>query len=74
MIVASNNHYSGFGPRTANMFKNIVGLEEATWKVKKVPLTHESKLSTTNTKPTTQINNDTDLQMLLEIHRHYRLL
>ena len=56
------------------MFKNIVGLEEATWKVKKVPLTQESKLSTTNTKPTTQINNDTDLQMLLEIHRHHRLL
>jgi len=65
---------AGFGPRTANMFKNIVGLEEATWKVKKVPLSQESKLSTTNTKPTTQINNDTDLQILLEIHRHYRLL
>jgi hypothetical protein len=65
---------AGFGPRTANMFKNIVGLDEATWKVKKVPLTQESKLSTTNTKATTPINNDTDLQMLLEIHRHYRLL
>jgi hypothetical protein len=37
--------------------------------LRKVLLTQESKLSTSNTKPTTQINNDTDLQMLLEIHR-----
>src|SRR5919108_344060 len=27
-IVASNNHYAGFGPGTANMFRKMVGLSE----------------------------------------------
>ena len=30
-IVAANNHYAGFGPGTANMFRKIVGLSEVSW-------------------------------------------
>jgi uncharacterized protein YecE (DUF72 family) len=52
-IVAANNHYAGFGPGTANMFRKMVGLEEVTWKDKKVPSTKDNKLSSINTKQTT---------------------
>jgi uncharacterized protein YecE (DUF72 family) len=52
-IVAANNHYAGFGPGTANMFRKMVGLEEVTWKDKKISLTEEGKLSSTDTKQTT---------------------
>jgi hypothetical protein len=53
-IVAANNHYAGFGPGTANIFRKMLGLEEATWKNKKVPLTKENKSSSsTYTKQTT---------------------
>jgi hypothetical protein len=30
-IVSANNHYAGFGPRTANIFRKMIGLPEATW-------------------------------------------
>jgi uncharacterized protein YecE (DUF72 family) len=30
-IVAANNHYAGFGPGTANVFRNMLGLSEAKW-------------------------------------------
>jgi uncharacterized protein YecE (DUF72 family) len=30
-IIAANNHYAGFGPGTANMFRNMLGLPEAKW-------------------------------------------
>jgi hypothetical protein len=30
-IVASNNHYAGFGPGTANMFRKMVGLSKLSW-------------------------------------------
>jgi uncharacterized protein YecE (DUF72 family) len=30
-IVAANNHYSGFGPATANSFRRMVGLKEVVW-------------------------------------------
>jgi uncharacterized protein YecE (DUF72 family) len=33
-IVASNNHYAGFGPGTANMFRKMVGLSELSWQYK----------------------------------------
>jgi hypothetical protein len=54
-IVAANNRYAGFGPGTANMFRKMIGLEEATWKDKKVHLTEENKSSSlsTDTKQTT---------------------
>jgi uncharacterized protein YecE (DUF72 family) len=30
-IVSANNHYAGFGPDTANIFRKMVGLPEAEW-------------------------------------------
>jgi len=30
-VVAANNHYAGFGLPTANSFRKMVGLNEATW-------------------------------------------
>ena len=31
-MIAANNHYAGFGPGTANLFRKIVGLSELSWK------------------------------------------
>jgi uncharacterized protein YecE (DUF72 family) len=33
-IVSANNHYAGFGPGTANIFRKMVDLPEATWNKK----------------------------------------
>ena len=33
-IVAANNHYAEFGPGTANVFRNMLGLSEAKWENK----------------------------------------
>jgi hypothetical protein len=33
-IVSDNNHYAGFGPGTANIFRKMVGLPKATWEEK----------------------------------------
>jgi hypothetical protein len=30
-IVTANNHYAGFGPGTANTFRKMLDLSEATW-------------------------------------------
>src|SRR5947208_12221983 len=30
-IIAGNNHYAGFGPGTANVFRNMLGMPEAKW-------------------------------------------
>ena len=30
-IMTANNHYAGFGPGTANVFRNMLGLPEAKW-------------------------------------------
>ena len=30
-IVSANNHYAGFGPGTANIFRKMVGLPEVIW-------------------------------------------
>ena len=31
-IVATNNHYTGLGPSTVNIFRQLVGLEEVRWR------------------------------------------
>ena len=31
-IVSANNHYAGFGPITANIFRRMIGLQQAQWK------------------------------------------
>jgi uncharacterized protein YecE (DUF72 family) len=33
-IIAANNHYAGFGPGTANIFRNMMGLPDARWQQK----------------------------------------
>jgi uncharacterized protein YecE (DUF72 family) len=33
-IITANNHYAGFGPGTANIFRNMLGLSEANWQEK----------------------------------------
>jgi hypothetical protein len=30
-IMTASNHYAGFGPGTVNIFRNMLGLPEATW-------------------------------------------
>ena len=30
-IMTANNHYAGFGPGTANVFRNMLGMPEAKW-------------------------------------------
>jgi hypothetical protein len=31
-MIAANNHYAGFRPGTANLFRKMVGLSELSWK------------------------------------------
>jgi uncharacterized protein YecE (DUF72 family) len=33
-IITANNHYAGFGPGTANVFRSMLGLSEAKWEDK----------------------------------------
>jgi hypothetical protein len=35
-IVSANNHYAGFGPGTANIFRKMIGLSEARWEDKEI--------------------------------------
>jgi hypothetical protein len=32
-MIAANNHYAGFGPGTANLFRKMVGLQELSWEI-----------------------------------------
>ena len=41
-IIAANNHYAGFGPGTANAFRNMLDLSEVTWNDIKVPQTERA--------------------------------
>lgn len=34
-LVASNNHYAGYGPETSNIFREMVGLSRVTWGIEK---------------------------------------
>ena len=52
-IVAANNHYAGFGPGTAKVFRNMFRMPEAKWDTEKEQeqeATHDldSKQSTTS--------------------------
>ena len=52
-IVAANNHYAGFGPGTANVFRNILGLPEAKWKDKVRELQQEQQYPSHDLKQST---------------------
>ena len=49
-IVAANNHYAGFGPRTANILRKMLELSEVTWNDVEIPDTG-ARISS-NTKQT----------------------
>ena len=49
-IVAANNHYAGFGPGTANLFRNMLGLTDAKWEEKEE---EQQKLGPTREKQRT---------------------
>jgi hypothetical protein len=48
-MIAANNHYAGFGPGTANLFRSMVGLPE---------------LSSTNQQPNNNKDNSHKLATL----------
>ena len=33
-IIAANNHYAGFGPGTANVFRNMLGLQKPSGRIR----------------------------------------
>ncbi len=41
-IVAANNHYAGFGPGTANVFRNMLGLPDAKWEASRIEQEQEA--------------------------------
>ena len=49
-MIAANNHYAGFGPGTANMFRKMIGLSEITW-------THERNDIRTNDREQSRITD-----------------
>jgi hypothetical protein len=52
-IVAANNHYAGFGPGTANIFRKMLDLSEVTWDEVEVSQTGEKEALSSNTKQIT---------------------
>jgi uncharacterized protein YecE (DUF72 family) len=49
-MIAANNHYAGFGPGTANMFRKMIGLSEITW-------THEMNDIRTNDREQSRLTD-----------------
>ena len=48
-IVAANNHYAGFGPMSANIFRKMMGLKEVAWDQKAIEQQQEISNSNSNT-------------------------
>jgi len=44
-IVSANNHYAGFGPETANIFRKMVQLPEVIWEKEEKEEDNKSHLS-----------------------------
>ena len=51
-IVATNNHYAGFGPGTANTFRKMLDLSEVTWNEDDVQISKTRETVSGNTKQT----------------------
>ncbi len=49
-IIAANNHYAGFGPGTANLFRNMLGLSDVKWEDKEEPQQEQEDLLHHDTK------------------------
>ena len=58
-IVSDNNHYAGFGPGTANIFRNMVGSPEVVWSKEenKKEEDHKSHLHSSNSGNVQQHHN-----------------
>ena len=41
-IIAANNHYAGFGPGTANVYRNMLGLPDAKWEATRIEQEQEA--------------------------------
>jgi hypothetical protein len=41
-IVAANNHYAGFGPGTANVFRTRLGSPDAKWEASRIEQEQEA--------------------------------
>ena len=47
-IVSANNHYAGFGPETANIFRKMIGLPSLDWQEAKMKSDKLVKIDNTN--------------------------
>jgi hypothetical protein len=45
-IVSANNHYAGFGPETANIFRKMIGLSSLNWE--EVKMKYDKLVQTDN--------------------------
>jgi hypothetical protein len=46
-IIAANNHYAGFGPGTANIFRNILGCQKPSGRIEEKNKNKKQVLSMT---------------------------
>ena len=65
-IVASNNHYAGFGPGTANMFRKMVGLSELSWQYKMLEQQQQTDANNSSSTPKSYDNEQSRLTDFLE--------
>jgi len=65
-IVSSNNHYAGFGPGTANMFRKMVGLSELSWQYKMLKQQQQTDANNSSSTPKSYDNEQSRLTDFLE--------
>jgi hypothetical protein len=68
-IIAANNHYAGFGPGTANLFRDMLGLSEVKWKQEEMEQQEDQR----NKGPTQDLKQRT-LSDFLNRPRNHRLI
>ena len=65
-IVSSNNHYAGFGPGTANMFRKMMGLLELSWQYKMLEQQQQTDPNNSSSTPKSHDNEQSKLTDFLE--------
>jgi uncharacterized protein YecE (DUF72 family) len=65
-IVSSNNHYAGFGPGTANMFRKMVGLSELSWQYKMLEQQQQTDANNSSSTPKSYDNEQSRLTDFFE--------
>ena len=61
-IVAANNHYAGFGPMSANIFRKMIGLKEVAWD--QIAKEQQQEISNSNSN-TSDLKNKKKMQRTL---------